>query len=369
MIRYQKLSSGAAISPGRRRLMSLSWTVVGRDSLEPVAQEVRVEADLELLARVLDRERLRGLADVLRLRRDGELAVCEAQAQRRVSLRHQAGAADDLEQRDARSRDLDLEGLREKLLVVRELPVDAAAREPHVAGREDDVVLVHSELHVLGGAGEARELLERACGDDRVELGPARRERRLLHGQTIRVGRGHDQLVAFEADQNAGQDGPRLVSRRRAADLLDRGEERAGVDLLQGDVERRESREVLGAVDVQPRRVLAGGDGKDALALVVCERDRLVGQEPNEIGEEASRDDDARVAFDLSLERRPDRDLHVGRGEGELPFLGVQQDPSEHLHGAASRHSTRHDGQCCRELGLLAGDAKRGGRHGVCVHY
>ena len=203
-------------------------------------------------------------------------------------------------------------------------------------------------------AGEACELLERAGGNDRVELGAARGERRLLHGEAIRVGRGHDQLVAFEPNEDAGQHRPRLVSRSRAADLLDRRQERGGVDLLQRDVERRESREVLGAVDVQPRRVLARRDGEDAVAFLVCQRDRLVGQEPNEIGEEAARDDDARVAFDLPVERRADRDLHVGRGEREPAVLGLKQDPAEHLHGAASRDGTRHDGQRGRELGLRA---------------
>ncbi len=60
--------------------MSLSCTVVGRDGLETVPEEVRVEADLELLARVVDRQRLGRLADVLRLRRHGQLAVGEAKA-------------------------------------------------------------------------------------------------------------------------------------------------------------------------------------------------------------------------------------------------------------------------------------------------
>ena len=78
--------------------MSLSWTTSAADSLEAVSQEVRVEADLELLARVLDRERLRRLADVLRLRGDRQLAVGETQPERRIPLRHEPGTADDLEQ-------------------------------------------------------------------------------------------------------------------------------------------------------------------------------------------------------------------------------------------------------------------------------
>ncbi len=150
------------------------------------------------------------------------------------------------------------------------------------------------------------------------------------------------ELVAFEADEDAGQDRPRLVARSRATDLLDRREERSRVDLLQagrraagaaGSPRRcRRSAATRGLPDVTERT-----PSPSSYASVTD----VVGQEPHEIGEEATRDDDARVAFDLARERRADRDLHVGRGEREPPLLGVQQDPSEHLHGAASRDSAR----------------------------
>ena len=88
------------------------------------------------------RQRLACLADVLGLRRDGQLAVGEAQPQRRVALGQQRHAADDLEQLLARQRELVLELLRDQLAVVRELAVDPAGRQPGAAGAEDDVVLV-----------------------------------------------------------------------------------------------------------------------------------------------------------------------------------------------------------------------------------
>jgi hypothetical protein len=58
-----------------------------RDRLEPVAEELGVEADLQRLARVGDGKRLPRLPDVLRLGGDRQLAVLEAESQRRLPLR------------------------------------------------------------------------------------------------------------------------------------------------------------------------------------------------------------------------------------------------------------------------------------------
>ena len=88
------------------------------------------------------------------------------------------------------------------------------------------MVLVDAELDLLGAGREAGELLERPGRDDRLEVGPGRLEGRLLHGEPVRVGRGHHELVALELDEDAGQDRARLVTRGGARDLLDRREER-----------------------------------------------------------------------------------------------------------------------------------------------
>ena len=125
------------------------------DRLEPVAQELGVEADLERLGRERRRQRLLRLADVLRPRRHRQLALGEAQPQRRVALREQADAAHDVEQLLARQLELVLELLGQQLAVVRELPVDAAGRQPDAVGAEDDVVLLQRELDVLAGPGDA----------------------------------------------------------------------------------------------------------------------------------------------------------------------------------------------------------------------
>src|SRR6185436_1231819 len=103
-----------------------------------------------------------------------------------------------------------------------ELPVDAATREPHVVCREDHVVLVDTQADLLGTGGEAGELLQRPSRDDRVEIRACSLEARLLDGESVRVGCGHDQLVALEADENACQNRARLVTRGGPSDLLDR---------------------------------------------------------------------------------------------------------------------------------------------------
>ena len=66
--------------------------------------------------------------------RDDELAVGEAEPQRRVSLREHGGAPDDVEQLGAREPQVVLERLGEQLAEVRELPVDPARRQPDAVG-------------------------------------------------------------------------------------------------------------------------------------------------------------------------------------------------------------------------------------------
>src|SRR3954464_6118107 len=65
------------------RADQLEDQVVRLCALETVAQELRVEADLERLAVEWHWERLAGFADVGRLRRHFERALGEAHAQRR----------------------------------------------------------------------------------------------------------------------------------------------------------------------------------------------------------------------------------------------------------------------------------------------
>ena len=231
-----------------------------------------------------------------------------------------------------------------QLLVVRELPVDPPARQPHVSGAEDHVVLVQPELYLVTPGGKAAELLEGARGDDRVERDAACFERRLLHGEPVRVRRSHDELVAGQADENPCEHGSRLVARRSARHLVDRRQELRRSDRVELAVDRRQAREVLRAVYVEPRRVAARGHGEDAVALLVHERHVLVRQQSREVREELPGNDDGAVSCHLAGDRRPERDLHVRRGEQQAPFFATDEDPAQHLDGT-SRRETPRDGR------------------------
>ena len=105
MIRYEKLSSGETMRPGSERVDQLELHGLADHGLQAVPQEIRVEADLERLARIVDRNRLVRLPDVLGLRGHRQLTLREAQAQGCVSLCENPRAADDFEERLAgRSR-------------------------------------------------------------------------------------------------------------------------------------------------------------------------------------------------------------------------------------------------------------------------
>src|SRR5256885_5663971 len=99
--RHHQVHEAAALlarldQAGPQRADQLQDEVIRLGALEAVAEELRVEADLERLALERHGQGLAGLADVGRLRRDLERALAEAQAQRRVLLSEQADAPHDL---------------------------------------------------------------------------------------------------------------------------------------------------------------------------------------------------------------------------------------------------------------------------------
>ena len=110
----------------------------------------------------------------------------------------------------------------------------------------------------VDGGGDADEIRQCARGDDRREiLGRAALERRGAHRHAIGVGRGHREHAARELDEDAGEDGARIIARGGAQDALRRREEGAAVDAEGATViDLRQPREVVGIVGVQ--RVAAG---------------------------------------------------------------------------------------------------------------
>ncbi len=174
-------------------------------------------------------------------------------------------------------------------------------------------------------------------------FGPALLEPRLLDGQAIRVRGRHGQPVAFELDEDAGEDRARLVARRRPRDLLDGREQRRCGDRVERNVGRWEPWEVLGAVHVQSRRVTPGSDAEHALAFLVRQRHHVVGKQPAEVGQQPARNHDATVSGDVTSDSGPQRDLHVGRRQRERAFLAAEEDPTQNLHGAPRREAARDD--------------------------
>ena len=112
--------------PGPQRRDQLQHDVVARDALDALAQEGRVEADLERLAAEIAGQRLAALADLLGLRRDRQLAGRERQPQRRAAGQH-LDAGDHVGELGARQRDLVLERLGQQAAELGELPLDAAS--------------------------------------------------------------------------------------------------------------------------------------------------------------------------------------------------------------------------------------------------
>ena len=169
------------------------------------------------------RQRLARLADVLRLRRHRQLAVGEAQPQRRVALRHHAT-------RGARRRAAPraAAGARARTAPAAAGGSSGTARRCGASSARRRRVPKTTWFSWTPSwissapAAEARQLLERAGRDDRLELRQRALDGGLLDREPVRVGCRHHELARLELDEDAGQHGPALVARRRAADTRDR---------------------------------------------------------------------------------------------------------------------------------------------------
>ena len=264
---------------GTQRADQLELDRVRLDRLEPVAQELRVEADLHRLTGERRRQRLAGLTDVLRDRRDRQLTLGKAKAERRIALRHQRDATNDLEQLVARKDELVVELLGQELAVVRELAVDATRREPRSVGAEDHVVLLQAELQIVGAGRDAGELLEGARRDDRLEIRECPLDRGLLHGEPVRVGRRHDDLARLEPHEDPGEHRPAFVTRRASADARDRVDQRVAIDRVQRrELDIRQTREVLARIGVQAVVGRPRCDHDNGFFRLVLDRDVAVGK-------------------------------------------------------------------------------------------
>ena len=352
MIRYEKFVASELSTPGRSGLMSRSAISSAVHRLEPVAEELGVEPDLEGVAGERHRQRLLRLADVLRLGGDRQLALGEAQPQRRVALGHHRGAPDDLEELLARQRHLVLEALGQQLLVVRELSVDPPRREPDVVRGEDDLVVLDADLESSPPARSVRARPARARGrspraraasPDRVSLTDSRYE-------SVAAMTSLPPSKRTRMPVSTGRDSSRDAARRRAQ----RSRERGAVELkVCARLGVGQPREVLGAVRVQPVVRRPGRDLEHALLRPVLDATSLRGAVARCRQQPAGNDDRA-LALDLrSSELRSDSSMSVAAS-----FSGPsrrEQDPAEDLNGARVE-MPGDDGELLDELVLRAGD-------------
>jgi hypothetical protein len=194
----------------------------------------------------------------------------------------------------------------------------ATSRSPsHLSQRLDR----HDGLH-LGGEGV-------------VQLG-------LLDGQPVAVRGDHAQLAAEDRHEHTGEDGPRLVARSCAADLVERLHEGLAADHERAaHVEGGRLREVAGRPRVERELGAAGRHLGHSLGGF---NDHLfAGQVADDIAQEPRRHDDLTLLLDRGGHGRLDGDLHVGGEEVEASFGGLQEDAREDGQGKASGHTAGED--------------------------
>ena len=78
-----------------------------------------------------------------------------------------------------------LERLRDQLLYVHELSVDATRGQHDVADAKHDLILVHADLELALPTRDAAELCQRTRRDNRLERGCGGVQLRLLYGEPI----------------------------------------------------------------------------------------------------------------------------------------------------------------------------------------
>ena len=293
-----------------------------------------------------DRQRLARLADVLGLRGDGQLAVGEAQPQRRVALRHhrrRGGRRRAAPRAAARARARrPRAGAACSSGTARRCGASSAARRrsPKTTWFSCTPSSSSSPSWAIRASSPSARAGTIASSSGTVAL-----ERGLLHREPVRVGRGHHELAGLEAHEDPGQHRARLVARRGAADPRDRrraasrGRPRAA----------RPPRPRAAAGSPRRCRCAAGSSpsresnldrrllGRCSIATSASgsSRTRSTSSRPGH--------DDRALVLDLRVERRPQRELHVGRRELELAACGAQQDAGEDLDGRPRRDAARDD--------------------------
>jgi hypothetical protein len=186
---------------------------------------------------------------------------------------------------------------------------------------------------------------------------PCRRSASLVR-EPVRVGRCHHELAVAEAHRIPVRTGRASIARDGAADGRERREQRVGLDRRRrGRAGVGQSREVLGAVGVQPvlgGRISPGGRSSSRYSSSTSpagsRRDRSTSRRPEH--------HHGTVAVHLRLERRAQRQPMSVAASSTFP-LRAQQDAAKDLDGSARRHTAADDRGLRRELLARARDLQR----------
>ena len=278
---------------------------------------------------------------------DGQLALGETDLQRRRragSSRRRACTTSSSSRRGTVSSYSN--ALGQQLLVVRELAVDAACREPHARGRED-----------APGSRERRPRPRRRrsrCGRAPAAHGRARSPRApgtVPSSVVSLTARRYESVAAMTSvppvnwtrmPVSTGRDSSRDAARATRPIVSSSGS-RSTANVVDR-VELRQAREVLGVVRVQRVARRSRRHMNDRFGGLVLDRDLVCRQETCDVGERLARQHDRSVTLDLRGERGAQRKLHVGRRETQLGALRLEQDPRQDLHrrSRSTRHAKRH---------------------------
>ena len=71
----------------------------------------------------------------------------------------------------------------------------------------------------------------------------------------------------------------------------------------------------------------------------------LLGQQACEIDQQAAGHHDRALTFDLSVKRRAQRELHIGRGQVQRTLLGLEEHAGEDLDSSARRDGAGDDAE------------------------
>ena len=306
-----------------------------------------------------DRQRLARLADVLRLRPDGHLALGEAQPQRRVAVRHHRRPPHDLEQLLPRQRDLVRELLRPELVELRELALDPAGRQPRAVdrrrapgspARRARACRPRSRAARTSSSARAGTIAS-SSGTGPRSASPCTRAGTSRSRPSTSLPSPNCTRIPVSTGRASSRDTARPTRR-------DRREQRVRVDRVTspprrcraaaGSPRRRTCCSRYSAGPQRTWRMLSSSRYSSSTSPG--------GQQAREVDEQPARARPPRRPVDLRVERRAQRELHVGRGELEPCRRGAQEDAAEDLHGRARRHAAADDGELLRELLARAGD-------------